>query len=232
VFEQLVASVRPGQRPLRSTLAAVALHLGVVAVAVVTTRDAVRATPARPAFESPLPYLPATRPPRPAPSDPGGSSGGPAALAVPEPPRFDAPVGIPTIAPGPWDAPPPRGVRPDGNLGILGRGDGVGALPPGVAHTGEEVDEQVRRLDGPAPRYPEAMRQSGIEGKVQILMIVDTLGRVETGSVHVLASTDPRFEAPALAAVAASRYAPARLAGRPVRQLVMQAVRFRLNDAP
>ena len=129
---------------------------------------------------------------------------------------------------GPAAAPRGTYLRKGGSIGT---GDPVlGTLPRGDVHAQGEVDEPVQRLSGPAPVYPAALRAAGREGMVQIRMVVDTLGRVEAGSVQIVHSTNVGFEGAALDAVRRARFAPARGAGQAVRQLVQQSVRFAIES--
>ena len=78
-----------------------------------------------------------------------------------------------------------------------------------------------------SPRYPPALAQAAISGRVELEYVVDTLGQVEESSVRALTSTRPEFEAAARAAVLESRYRPARRDAGAVRQLVRQTLSFR-----
>lgn len=79
----------------------------------------------------------------------------------------------------------------------------------------------------PAPRYPESLRQAGVEGKVLARFIVDTLGRVEPGSIVLLESSHALFAEAVRDALVRQRYAPAESGGRRVRQLVLRPFAFR-----
>ena len=92
------------------------------------------------------------------------------------------------------------------------------------------VDEPVGIIRQPAPEYPPALAQARITGRVELAYVVDTTGLVELASVLALSSTHPAFEAAARASILASRYRPATLNGRVVRQLVRQTLTFRLRD--
>jgi TonB family protein len=70
------------------------------------------------------------------------------------------------------------------------------------------------------------LQQIGLSGRVVLQFIVDTTGRVELASIHVMESTNQGFEVPARESVAAAVFHPARLGPRPVRQLAQQGVRF------
>jgi TonB family protein len=91
------------------------------------------------------------------------------------------------------------------------------------------VDESVEIVEQPEPRYPASLAAAGIEGRVELEYVVDTTGQVVPGSIRAVASTHPEFEAAARASVLATRYRPARLQGRLVRQLVRQALGFRTD---
>src|SRR5207249_4440573 len=79
------------------------------------------------------------------------------------------------------------------------------------------VDEQPVLLAGPVPTYPDLLRQAGIQGRVVLAAVVDTLGRIEPRSFTVVSATHPGFVAPAQQALAASVFRPARMRGRAVR---------------
>ena len=91
------------------------------------------------------------------------------------------------------------------------------------------MDDPVTIIEQPEPRYPAALAAAGISGRVVLDYVVDTAGRAELGSLRVITSSHPAFDEAARASVLASRYQPARLRGRVVRQLVRQALSFRLE---
>jgi len=92
-----------------------------------------------------------------------------------------------------------------------------------------QVDQMVERYEGSAaPIYPDALRDKGVEGMVQATYVVDTAGRVDTATIHVSQSDDPRFTQSVVTALGEMRFRPARRAGKTVRQLVEQRFRFKL----
>ena len=91
------------------------------------------------------------------------------------------------------------------------------------------VDERPERLSGPYPRYPEMLRQAGIEGFVLLEFVIDTSGHVEEGSLKVLQSTNRAFEGPAKVVITRSLYRPGRVRGQPVRVLVSQRMGFTIQ---
>jgi protein TonB len=88
------------------------------------------------------------------------------------------------------------------------------------------VDEPPRMLSHPEPRYPEILRQAGIEGSVVIEAVIDTIGRVEAGSLRVVSAAHPLFASEAEQVVLASRYRPGRMSGRAVRVRVLVPISF------
>lgn len=92
-----------------------------------------------------------------------------------------------------------------------------------------EVDETVERYDGSAaPVYPRDLIAAGAEGTVQAIYVVDTTGRVDTTTIEVMQSDDPRFTESVRTALGDMRFRPAKRAGKAVRQLVQQRFRFRI----
>ena len=91
------------------------------------------------------------------------------------------------------------------------------------------VDERPERLSGPYPRYPEMLRQAGIEGFVLLEFVIDTSGHVEEGSLKVLQSTNRAFEGPAKIVIRRSLYRPGRVRGQAVRVLVSQRIGFTIS---
>ena len=92
-----------------------------------------------------------------------------------------------------------------------------------------EVDEIVERYEtSAAPVYPRRAHGHRPEGMVQAIYVVDTAGRVDTTTIRVLQSDDPRFTAVGADRAGHSRFRPARRAGKTVRQLVEQKFRFKI----
>ncbi|HZH40801.1 MAG TPA: energy transducer TonB [Gemmatimonadales bacterium] len=84
-------------------------------------------------------------------------------------------------------------------------------------------------LSAPPVQYPEEMRSQGLEGTVELRVMVDTLGRVQPGSIQVLSSPADAFTAEAKRMILKARFRPARLNGRAVRALINVPVRFALT---
>jgi protein TonB len=116
-------------------------------------------------------------------------------------------------------------------------GSGVeGGLASGLVPTGNEVfmeaivEEKPAVLSGPPPTYPELLKQAGIQGRVLVQAIVDTLGRSEPGSIKVLQSPNPGFDQSARNYVQKALFRPARVHGRAVRVLIQIPIEFRLKQ--
>jgi hypothetical protein len=127
--------------------------------------------------------------------------------------------------------------------GARGRRDRTGAraqLPfgpparfvPDTAFSVLEVDEMVERYpSSAAPVYPRELIAIGAEGLVQAVYVVDTVGRVDTTTIKVVYSDDPRFTASVTTALGQMLFRPARRGGKTVRQLVEQKFRFKIAPA-
>ena len=108
---------------------------------------------------------------------------------------------------------------------------GSGAIVgEGNAWLADQVDKPVLMMTGVAmPTYPAMLRSAGVAGAVLVEFVVDTLGRVEPGSLHVLQSDHDLFAASVREVVPRLRFMAAEARGRKVRQLVRLPFRFDLN---
>lgn len=144
-----------------------------------------------------------------------------------------APIDIPTDIP-PIDLTQRFDPRDFSGVGVEGgvfSGVEGGTGPVDLTQTFLEaaVDEPPERLTGPPLRYPEMLRQAGIEGSVILEFVIDTSGHVEASSMKVISSTNRAFEGPAMDAIRRSTYRPGRVRGVPVRVLVQQSVTFNIQ---
>lgn len=94
--------------------------------------------------------------------------------------------------------------------------------------TADKVDRRAaldttRPLDIP---YPPSLFAAGVKGLVIAEFVVDTLGKVEDGSVGIVSSTNPLFSEGVRVALSQASYIPAMRNGRTVRQLVQQPFDF------
>ena len=145
------------------------------------------------------------------------------------PPVLDIPTSIPPVnLSDRFDVRNFSGIGQPG-----GRHDGIviadSAAVTSNTYLAAEVDEPVSPVLIPAPRYPPTLRAAAIEGEIIAQYVVDTTGRVEPGSWKVLRASHDGFREAAREAVEAGRFKPARIGGRPVRQLVQQTIRFAIQ---
>ncbi len=175
--------------------------------------------------------------------------------AVPAPPREEPPPKVPakTAAPPkdwvlpspgakvePPAPPPPTPGGAEGGTGTASKTGGSGAgsdtgVPGGMGDGGtplsalpvllnrDEVLAGLRRL------YPETERRAGREGDVLVMIHIGADGSV--GSVDVVRSAGPAFDAAARKVGEMMRFSPARgLSGAPVPVRLPQPIQFRLTD--
>jgi TonB family protein len=91
------------------------------------------------------------------------------------------------------------------------------------------VDVKPERLSGPLPRYPEMLRQAGIEGMVHLEFVITEDGSVDSTTINVLEATNRAFEGPAKHVIALSRYTPGEVGDEPVATLVTQRIGFSID---
>jgi protein TonB len=113
--------------------------------------------------------------------------------------------------------------------GVFGGGGGLASPTDGV-YTPTLVDKAAApQPDNPAPVYPASLRSAQIEGTVLAMFVVDTLGRAEPATIRLTETTHPQFAEAVRQSLLRSRYLPAMVRGRPVRQLVEQRFAFTLT---
>jgi periplasmic protein TonB len=205
--------------------ASVTLHAGLLALAVWSTQH----PPLGPSVRrdtSVVFYLPDRHPEAPPP--PAAPVVPPGTWRMPSLPG-EIPLGLPPLAP--TAAPDLPAATPE----FLPAPSGlVGTVPPSPAPPEGPVDIRVVEevpvlLSHPVPRYPDILRQAGIEGRVVIEAVIDTMGRAERDGLRIASSSHALFGPEASALVLGSRYRPARFAGRPVRVRILVPVVFALH---
>jgi protein TonB len=235
MLQTLLESKAPRQRRTVGTVTSIAIHTALIGTAIVGTAAA-RTDPPRAA--------PAARYPRvvfPVPYDGRQLPSGPSEPAFTPPivdriPTYAGRIVFPTT-PGPKaliDIDPRRLLAGDTTeLGLpsgpLGR-DRPSRLRDDQPATGATVDRAAVMLTLPRPRYPESLRAAGVTGRVVVRMVVDTVGRVEPGSVVIRESSHDPFAQAVRAVLPALRFRPAETGGRKVRMLVELPFEFRLDE--
>ena len=222
------------RRPRRvgSTLASALVHAALIAGAVALTLP--HRVDARPRENPPAGPVIFTVPPRPSPPAPstGTRSISLAPVSGPTPTRIDIPVVVPDHLP-PIDVGP---ALPPDQI-IIGGPDARTGSPMGggsstLTGTGSVVDEllvdRAPRLMGnaPEPKYPASLRAAGIEGRVVVQFVVDTLGRAELGDLQVVETPHPLFVDAVRSALARYRFTIGEAAGRKVRTRVQLPFEF------
>jgi TonB family protein len=221
MFDRLIASRRRPdvRRGSAASVLALALHATLIAGAVYATVGAEE--PPRATVPDDFFYLPDSPPKPPAPAVPPGP-------AVPDSRTVNPPAIVPV------DLPPidldvtidPRDYRGRGREG----GRATTAVPVrGTVYVSAVVEEAPVLLSGPPLAYPELLRQARIQGRVEVEAIIDATGRAEVGTVHVVGSPHPGFDAPARDFVRRALFRPGRMHGRAVRVLVRLPIEFTLR---
>jgi protein TonB len=227
----LIESERRTQKSLGGTFVSVALHAGMISLAVYTTArareapmpptirpDTVVFYPAQPEHES---HTHPARSPR---RDP----------ATPTPPRdpvIKSPIEIPDRLP-PIDS-RTVGVSPESLFSVGGGGSDMrGSTSTRGAYTGEplfasQVEKPAVARDGnPNPRYPSMLESTRVEGSVLVQFVVDTLGIADMSSFTVLQSSNELFAQSLRSTLPKWRFYPAEAGGRKVKQVVQLPLKF------
>jgi protein TonB len=139
-------------------------------------------------------------------------------------------VRIPEVSAGPT-------LGPDRFVIGLGVDDvGVGGSPiAGSGMGGDPVDERLversPRMVGrvPEPRFPAMLRAAGIEGRVLVQLVVDTLGRAEPDGVQIVEASHPLFAEAVREVLPRYRFTPGEVGGRKVRTRVQIPFAFTLR---
>jgi protein TonB len=226
----LIESERHSERSLRGTSVSIALHAGLITLAVYATANAGQLIVKTP-FDTVSVFYPA-QPKEPArPHEAPAHPSHPRSPELPREPGPHVPVDIPDKLP-PID--PPTGSIPTENLfptSVPGSGTqatgpltGAGSGEPMFA---SEVDKPVMaRAGNPIPAYPSMLESSRVEGSVVVQFVVDTLGRPDMHSFTVLESSNALFVESLRSVLAKWRFYPAEAGGRTVRQIVQLPLEF------
>ncbi len=239
MFNNLVESKRKKQRSPAGIMMSFVLHAVLITLVVVAGGQAAEQ------FEKPKqekvdfvevkkdePPPPKNEPPPPPPPD---------VVAAPPPPKgfqiLTAPVEIPDVLP---DIDLSKKVTDEADFSGKGVAGGTskgveGGKPVLVANNDQpffefQVEKPVQALPGgSSPRYPDILRQAGVEGEVLAQFVVDTTGRAEMNSYKVLKTTHELFGNAVRQALPGMRFIPAEVGGRKVRQLVQQPFSFAIS---
>lgn len=206
------------------------VHVAPEPLPVVTPPKAPAPAPSRAEPARPRATQPARQPQRPA--TPPLVAPGRVPVSVPPIDLSAAPtisdvVGVPAAAEGSgFETGATVGARAGGVVG--GSPGGLGSGAAGSAYAEYQVERIVQVVRAAVPRFPDALRSSGVEGDVHATFVVGTNGRVEPGSIEVVDSPHRLFTDAVRSALLDARFRPAEVGGRAVRQLVSQSFSFRL----
>jgi TonB family protein len=236
MFDVLMASGPGIQLKTRWVTTSIVTHAAVITLGILATRAALNAPAVLPPESSMLVFVP--KPAEPPPPEPKAVPPTQIVnLVAPPAQGFQtvvAPSDVPKVIP-----PVDMNQRPLDPRDFTGRGAEGGVADGVVGGTGpvtmDAIFEATTDVAGfepaivlvqPMPQYPTALASVGLEGRVTVEFVIDTTGKVERGSVKVIESTQPAFEAAAGSAIVGSLFRPARLRSTNVRQLTRQSVRF------
>jgi protein TonB len=211
----------------------VVTHVALIGLATAATVHSAPASPEKPKVE----IVVFKRPPEPKPAPVVQNTPPALAKLVSAPSVPTISLAVPKIVP-PSLPPIDAGATPTSDDVIISRGGSTGQngrpslLDQGPAESSNEwrgTEVLMHVLASGKPRYPEALRQAGIDGSVLIQFTVDTLGRVDMGSVKILKSTHDMFTDAVRQSLGAFRFKPAEVNGRRVPALAQMPFEFHLG---
>ena len=232
MFNRLLESNKKRQRRLGGMVASTILHTLLIALAVRATMLTAEPAPKTRPIAKMLFVDPTPKPPPSAPAAGRRSNSVDPLTPPPATPRIELKldgIGIPDI--DLTRSVPTSEVFGPTPVATPGReGDGK----PNVGGDGprEEryVDIPIMAIPGTGnPRYPATLQSAGLEGDVRAQFVVDTLGRVERGTVRVLDASHELFASAVRDALTRAKFKPAEAGGHLVRQLAEQTFTFRIT---
>ena len=226
MFQTLLESRSRTEAHAGGTIASITAHGALIAAAVIATAQA-RIKPreaADPTHVLYFPSQPVAAPARTAEEPRTGSSERPTVPQI-DTRRID--LSVPSIEiNNTLSAPVEFAPRSIGGSGSSANENT--AVSDGVFEA-NQVEKQVSLIGSAAPRYPEVLRTSGVEGQVTAEFVVDEKGRAEADSVRFVRSDNLLFQEAVKAVLPRMRFVPAEVGGRKVRQLVRMPFVFTLG---
>jgi protein TonB len=105
---------------------------------------------------------------------------------------------------------------------------GLTGHPDGILEE-RYVDRAPHILGTPVqPVFPTSLRERGINGRVSVQFVIDTLGRAEMRGLTIVEATDPLFAQSVRAVLPRYRFSPGEVGGQKVRTLVQLPFDFTL----
>ena len=110
-------------------------------------------------------------------------------------------------------------------LGVAGS---AADLPADTAdlHPVVTLSRPPERISSPPMMYPRVAKDAGIQGNVTLEFVIGMDGRVEPGSVRIIASPHDALSHAARAVIEGSEFRPGEIDGEPVRTLVQTEIGF------
>ena len=237
MFNNLLESKPKKEKRGGGTVTSIVLHSIVVGLAVYATANAAIQNE-KPRQEK-IDFVETPKDEPPPPKDEPPPPPPPDIVAAPPPPKgfqvLTAPVEIPDVIP---DFDLSKKVTDENDFSGKGVAGGVAKGVEGgkaVVQSDQPYFEfQVEKPVVPAPgstspRYPDMLRQAGVEGEVLAQFVVDTTGRAEAGSLKILKSSHDLFVQSVKNALPQMKFIPAEVGGRKVKQLVQQPFTFSIS---
>jgi len=238
MFNQLIESKPRKQKMAGGTLFSLVFHGGLIAAAVVVTARAGIADDKTKAEKIQFVEM-KKEPPKPKPKEPPPPPPKDVVVKSPPPKGFQvlrAPVEIPIKIP---DIDLSKKVTDEADFSGKGVKGGVakgveGGVPQVIdanqTYFEFQVEKPVSQIPGTgSPRYPDALRSSGVEGEVQAQFVVNEDGKAEVGTFKVLKTTNDLFASAVRSALPNMRFYAAEVGGKKVKQLVQQSFQFKLD---
>ena len=236
MFTTLVESRARRSRRVGGTVVSAVVHGALIAGAVMLTLPRpVDANP-KPKEKPPIYIIPVdrTREPTPPPTQ-----GGPPNAPIPRPPTGPVEIIFPdngrtdiNVDPGPVVNEPDFTLGRGGVSAGTPIGGGVpGGLPDGGGVWNTNQVDRSPAIAGRAiePRYPAQLRAAGVEGRVVLQFVVDTLGRAEPGDMTVMETSSPQFADAVREVLPRYRFIPGEAGGHKVRTRVQIPFDFTLK---
>lgn len=211
----------------------VVTHVALISVATAATVHSAPAKPDKPRVE----VIEFKRPPEPKPVEPQPTTAAPVVKLVSTPsiPVIDVvapkivPPSLPPINPGGTETPDDFVINRGGSGTQAGRPSAFDAGPAESSTDWRGNEVLMHILTSAKPRYPESLRQAGVDGSVLVQFTVDTLGRVDLQSVKVLRSTHSLFSEAVQRSLGGMRFKPAEVNGKRVPALAQMPFEFQLS---
>jgi protein TonB len=232
MFNNLIESKAKKQKKAGGFLWSIVFHAAIITGAVVATLGATQQLE-KPKEEK-VEFVEVKKEEPPPPDKPPPP---PDVTVAPPPPKgfqvLTAPIEIPDVIP---DVDLTKKVTDEadftgkGVVGGVGRGVEGGTGSVDQPYFEFQVEKQVIQAPGsPTPRYPDILKQAGVEGEVLAQFVVDTSGRAEINTFKVLKTTHELFTVAVRSALPTMRFFPAEVGGRKVKQLVQQPFSFTIQ---